>query len=132
MTAQSLLANLRARGLRLQRVGPALHVSPRAALKDADRAALRGHLDELKKLLKAEDELAVRDAAREAAVAWREAAMRAQLRLGEVIPLLKARPDTCYSCGESSRIRGARCDLCFAAAGRVMPLDVLVRTQRRR
>ena len=71
-------------------------------------------------------------AAREAEIAWREAAMRAQRRPGEVIPLLKARPDTCYSCGESSRIRGARCDLCFAAAGRVMPLDVLVRTQRRR
>ena len=159
MTAQSLLANLRARGLRLQRVGPALHVSPRAALKDADRAALRGHLDELKKLLKAEDELAVRDAAREAAVAWREAAMRAQLeqvRSGERIPPLKARPEfhvsvpnsergdrsdgpldpeggrACPSCGEPSRFPGGRCDPCFAAAHRVVPSDVLVKKKGRR
>jgi hypothetical protein len=51
VTAESLLASLRGRGLRVQRVGPALHVSPRAALTDADRAALREHLVDLRALL---------------------------------------------------------------------------------
>lgn len=54
MTARSLLAGLRARGLRLERVGPAVHVSPRAALTDVERAALREHLVEIKALLQAE------------------------------------------------------------------------------
>jgi hypothetical protein len=128
-------------------------VSPGDALMDADRAALRGHLAELKELLEAEDQLAVRAAARETVMAWREAAMRAQLeqvRSGERIPLLKARPEfhvsvpnsecgdrsdgpldpeggrACPSCGEPSRFPGGRCDPCFAAALRVVPTDVLV------
>jgi hypothetical protein len=54
VTARILLANLRARGLQLQHVGSALHVKPRAALTDADRAAIREHLVEIKALLQAE------------------------------------------------------------------------------
>jgi hypothetical protein len=54
VTARSLLANLRARGLQLQHVGSALHIKPRAALTDADRAAIREHLVEIKALLQAE------------------------------------------------------------------------------
>jgi hypothetical protein len=154
VTGAGLLASLRARGLRLQRAGPALHVSPRAALTDADRAALREHLAELKELLEAEDELAVRAAAREADIAWREAAMRAQfeqVRPGERIPFLKARPEfhasvpnsergdrsdepldpesgrPCLSCGEPSRFPNGRCDPCWAATLRVVPMDVVVR-----
>jgi hypothetical protein len=104
-------------------------------------------------------ELAVRAAARETAIAWRKAAMRAQLeqvRSGERIPLLKARPEfhvsvpnsecgdrsdgpldpeggcACPSCGEPSRFPGGRCDPCFGAALRVVPMDVLVRRKGRR
>src|SRR5262249_1724313 len=51
VTAKSLLASLRGRGLGVQRVGPALHVSPRAALTDADRAAIREHLVDLRALV---------------------------------------------------------------------------------
>jgi hypothetical protein len=104
-------------------------------------------------------EPAVRAAAREAAIAWREAAMRAQLEpvpSGGRIPFLKARPGFhvsvpssecgdrsdgpldpesgrgCPSCGEPSRFPGGRCDPCFAAAHRVVPMDVLVRGKGRR
>jgi hypothetical protein len=123
----------------------------------ADRAALREHVVELKELLEAGDELAVRAAAREAAIAWRAAAMRAQLesvRPGERISFLKARPEihvtsapercrsaghvhlppgrACPSCGEPSRVRGGRCDPCFAAALGVVPTDVLVKGKGQR
>ena len=102
-------------------------------------------------------ELAVRAAAREAAIAWREAAMRAQLesvRPGEPLSFLKARPEihvtsapercrsaghvhlppgrACPSCGEPSRVRGGRCDPCFAAALGVVPTDVLVKGKGQR
>jgi hypothetical protein len=56
VTGRSLLANLRARGLRVQHVGSALHVAPRAALTDADREALRQHRTELIALLQAESD----------------------------------------------------------------------------
>jgi hypothetical protein len=87
-------------------------------------------------------ELAVCAAAREAAIAWREAAMRAQIEpvpSGGRIPFLKARPEfhlsggrACPSCGEPSRFPGGRCDPCFAAADRVVPLAVLVKKKGRR
>jgi hypothetical protein len=54
VTAQNLLINLRARGLRLKHVGAALHVAPRTALTDADREALREHRMELVALLQTE------------------------------------------------------------------------------
>jgi hypothetical protein len=59
VTARSLLANLRARGLRLKHVGARLHVAPRTALTDADREALREHRMELVALLHAETDPAV-------------------------------------------------------------------------
>ena len=152
MTATALVAQLRSRGLLLRVDGATLRVAPRDALADADRTAIRGHLAELKELLEAENELAVRAAAREAAISWREAAMRAQLEpvpSGGRIPFLKARPGfvpvpntdgsldpesrrACPSCGEPSRFPGGRCDPCFAATHRVVPLDVLVKKKGRR
>jgi hypothetical protein len=99
-------------------------------------------------------ELAVRAAAREAAIAWREAAMRAQLepvRSGGRIPFLRARPGfhvpvpnsgrgdrsdgpldresdrPCPSCGEPSRFPNGRCDPCWAATLRVVSMEVVVR-----
>jgi hypothetical protein len=54
VTAASLLASLRVRGFRLQRVGPALHVAPRAALTDDDRVVIHEHLAELKALVATE------------------------------------------------------------------------------
>src|SRR5262249_29484410 len=59
VTAGSLLANLRARGLRVERVGSALHVAPRAAVTDADRTAIREYLVELKALVQAEADAAL-------------------------------------------------------------------------
>jgi hypothetical protein len=54
MTAATVLANLRARGLRVERLGPALRVAPRAALSDGDRVVIREHLAELKALVATE------------------------------------------------------------------------------
>jgi len=54
MTAANVLTNLRARGLRVERRGPALRVAPRAALTDGDRVMIREHLAELKALVATE------------------------------------------------------------------------------
>jgi hypothetical protein len=54
MTAAALAAQLRSRGVRLRVVGDTVQVAPRAALTDADRAALREHLVGMKALLQAE------------------------------------------------------------------------------
>ena len=97
--------------------------------------------------------------AREAAIAWRKAAMRAQLEhvpSGEKIPPLNARPGphvpvpnckrgcrpdrqlcracgrACPSCGEPSRFPGGSCDPCFTAVLRVVPTDVVATRRGRR
>ena len=54
MTGAELLADLRARGLRLWSRGGALYVAPRAVLVEADRAAITGHKSALVALLEAE------------------------------------------------------------------------------
>jgi DNA polymerase I-like protein with 3'-5' exonuclease and polymerase domains len=54
VTAAGLLTSLRARGLRVDTLGPALHVAPRAALTDGDRVMIREHLAELKALVATE------------------------------------------------------------------------------
>jgi hypothetical protein len=59
--AEALVAQFRSRGLRLRVVGGMLQVAPRVMLTDTDRAAIREHLVELKALLEAEDDPAVRE-----------------------------------------------------------------------
>jgi hypothetical protein len=54
MSATALLVDLRARGLRLRRHGPALEVAPQTALTVPDRAALRAHQGEVLTLLDVE------------------------------------------------------------------------------
>jgi hypothetical protein len=54
MTAANVLSNLRARGLRVERLGTALRVAPRTALTDGDRVLIREHLAELKALVATE------------------------------------------------------------------------------
>ncbi len=87
-------------------------------------------------------ELALHVAAGEAAIRWRETAMRAQVARvapGENLTALRARTGPfpfracqrrgralCESCGEPTRFAGGRCDPCFAAALRVVSTNALV------
>jgi tubulysin polyketide synthase-like protein len=119
MTASTLLADLRARGIKLSVSGERLNVdAPRGAVTPDLRTALVEHKADLIRLLGADDE----------EVAWRVEAMCPQVPRTGTIPILLARPQakttppgTCVSCGGPlAEDRRIRCGPCVQAVERVL------------
>ncbi len=121
MSAPTLLADLRTRGVRLHVDGDQLRARFKGRTLDPDlAAAIKTHKPALIALLQQE----------EAAIAWRAAAMQSQVPpMGAgAVPFLVAKPDLpsaggiCVSCGEPFELVGyvPRCRLCIAAATRAL------------
>ncbi len=122
MSASAILADLRARDVRLHVEGDQIRVRFKGRTLDPDLAAvIRANKPALIAHLREE----------EAAISWRAAAMRKQIPpAGGSIPFLVAvpgiepAPGICVSCGDPFELLGyvPRCRLCAAAAARALAL----------
>ncbi|MDP9356079.1 MAG: hypothetical protein M3R02_12505 [Chloroflexota bacterium] len=122
MSAPTLLADLRTRGVHLDVDGDRIRARFKGRTLDPDLAeTIKTHKPSLIAYLREE----------ETAISWRAAAMRKQIPpAGGSIPFLVAvpgiepAPGICVSCGETFELVGyvQRCRLCAAAAVRALAL----------
>ncbi len=121
MSAPTLLADLRTRGVHLDVDGDQIRARFKGRTLDPDLAAvIRANKPALIAHLQEE----------EAAISWRVEAMREQIPAGGPIPFLVAVPNVvpaagvCLSCGDAFELVGyvPRCRLCTVAAARALAL----------
>ncbi|MDP9359411.1 MAG: hypothetical protein M3Q71_02195 [Chloroflexota bacterium] len=123
MSAPTLLADLRTRGVHLDVDGDQIRARFKGRALDPDLSeTIKTHKPALIAYLREE----------ESAISWRVSAMRAQIPAAGAIPFLVAvsgvppSPNTCPSCGERFTPIGSspRCHRCTIAASRALGLAV--------